>query len=107
MEEQGKGNIFLVGAIPGNDMSQAANNLAYAFSKSLIFRLAEFLNVQRHAAKLKTYVLVPSTIDTPENRESMPGKDFTEWVKPETIALSILTTCQSQSIRDHNPVMPF
>lgn len=105
MEEQGQGCIFLVGAIPGTDVSQATGSMAYAFSKSLIFRLAEFLNHQ--TASVKTYVLVPSVIDTPENRKAMPGKDYTQWVSADTIARSILTTCQSQNTREHQPIMPF
>jgi len=31
-------------------------------------------------------VIVPSTIDTPENRESMPDADFSTWVLPSKIA---------------------
>jgi hypothetical protein len=31
-------------------------------------------------------VIVPSTIDTPQNRESMPDADFSSWVSPAQIA---------------------
>jgi NAD(P)-dependent dehydrogenase (short-subunit alcohol dehydrogenase family) len=32
--------------------------------------------------------ILPSTIDTPANRSSMPDADFDTWVKPEEIAAS-------------------
>jgi NAD(P)-dependent dehydrogenase (short-subunit alcohol dehydrogenase family) len=34
--------------------------------------------------------VLPSTIDTPQNREAMPNADFSRWVKPEAIADVIL-----------------
>jgi hypothetical protein len=34
-------------------------------------------------------VIVPSIIDTPPNRKSMPDADFSEWVTPVEIADSI------------------
>lgn len=30
--------------------------------------------------------VLPTTIDTPANRKSMPTADFNTWVKPESIA---------------------
>jgi 3-oxoacyl-[acyl-carrier protein] reductase len=33
---------------------------------------------------------MPSTIDTPANRESMPTADFSRWVKPSAIAEQIV-----------------
>ncbi|MEO9209845.1 MAG: NAD-dependent oxidoreductase, partial [Ginsengibacter sp.] len=31
-------------------------------------------------------VIVPSTIDTPQNRKDMPDADFASWVTPKEIA---------------------
>jgi NAD(P)-dependent dehydrogenase (short-subunit alcohol dehydrogenase family) len=36
-----------------------------------------------------TSVVVPSTIDTPQNRKAMPNTDFNRWIKPEEIADTI------------------
>jgi NAD(P)-dependent dehydrogenase (short-subunit alcohol dehydrogenase family) len=33
--------------------------------------------------------VLPSTIDTPPNRESMPNADFSKWVTPEDLANAI------------------
>jgi NAD(P)-dependent dehydrogenase (short-subunit alcohol dehydrogenase family) len=86
MMEQGSGRIFMVGSKPGLDMRNSKGTIAYGLAKSLIFRLAELLNEEAHGKDIVTSVVVPSTIDTPQNRKSMPDVDFTKWVKPEAIA---------------------
>ena len=86
MWNQKKGRIFLVGSRPGMDMRNGRNLVAYALTKSLIFRLAELMNAEAAGMDLITQVIVPSTIDTPQNRASMPEADFSKWVKPEKIA---------------------
>jgi hypothetical protein len=40
-----------------------------------------------------TSVVVPSTIDTPQNRKAMPDADFSKWVKAEAIAGAIYFYC--------------
>ena len=61
----------------------------YAASKAGVHRLTEAL-----AAELKGKVTVnavlPSTIDTPANRASMPKADFAKWVSGEELASVIL-----------------
>lgn len=86
MKKQNAGRIFLIGSRPGLDMKSARGMLAYSLSKSLLFRLAELLNEEGREAGVVTSVVVPGTIDTPQNREAMPGADFDKWVKPAEIA---------------------
>ena len=94
MKKQGGGKIFLVGARPGHDITEGSRHIAYAFSKSLIFRLAELLNHQYNQHGIQTWVIVPGTIDTPQNREAMPENDFSKWVSPSTIAETVLDYCK-------------
>lgn len=86
MMKQQYGRIFLIGARPGASMKNSGGMVAYGLSKSLIFRLAELLNVEAKGYDIVTSVIVPSTIDTPQNRHSMPKSDYTKWVTPEAIA---------------------
>jgi NAD(P)-dependent dehydrogenase (short-subunit alcohol dehydrogenase family) len=86
MMKQGAGRIFLVGARPGLDMSNAGGMVAYGLGKSLIFRLAELMNDEAKGSNVVTSVIVPSTIDTPQNRQAMPGADFDNWVTASAIA---------------------
>ena len=93
MKKQGGGRIFLIGSRPGNDMKQSKGMVAYGFAKSLIFRLAELMNEEAKGTNVVVSVVVPSTIDTPENRKSMPSADFSKWVAPAAIADIIAFHC--------------
>jgi NAD(P)-dependent dehydrogenase (short-subunit alcohol dehydrogenase family) len=46
--------------------------VAYGLAKSLIFRLAELMNDEAKGKNVVTSVVVPSTIDTPQNRKQCP-----------------------------------
>ena len=80
------GRIVFIGARPALLAKDGKGSLAYALSKSLIFKLADFLNAEGASKNVISSVIVPSTIDTPVNRAAMPGADFSSWVKPEAIA---------------------
>jgi NAD(P)-dependent dehydrogenase (short-subunit alcohol dehydrogenase family) len=88
------GRIVFIGARPGLDAKAASTSLAYGLSKSLIFYLADILNATAHASahgsKVTASVVVPSTIDTPQNRTAMPKANISQWVKPEEIADTLL-----------------
>ena len=71
-------------------MRARANYSAYAISKAAILRLTESM-----AAEVKNYgitvnAILPGTIDTTANRQSMPNANFNKWVKPATIASTLL-----------------
>lgn len=83
---QGYGRIFLIGARAGIDMRNSKGMIAYGLSKSLIFRLAELMNEEAAGSNVVTAVVVPSIIDTPQNRQAMPDADFDKWVNPSAIA---------------------
>ena len=83
----GAGRIVNVGAIAA--LKAASGMGPYAASKAGVHRLTEAL-----AAELKGKVTVnavlPSIIDTPANRASMPQADFGKWVTPQELAEVIL-----------------
>jgi len=86
MMEKGSGRIFIIGSKPGLDSKNGKGMIAYSLSKSLIFRLAELMNDEAKGKNVVTAVVVPSTIDTPQNRQAMPDGKYDTWVKPEQIA---------------------
>lgn len=96
------GRIVLVGSRPALVASQGKGTLAYSLSKSLLFKLAEYLNAEGSAKNVVTAVVAPSTIDTPVNRKSMPNADFTTWVKPEEIAeiMTFISSAKASVLRD-------
>ncbi len=86
MIKQNSGRIFLIGSRQGLDTNNAKGVTAYALSKSLLFSLAEIMNAEAKNKNVVVSVIVPGTIDTPQNRESMPDADFDAWVSPAQIA---------------------
>jgi 3-oxoacyl-[acyl-carrier protein] reductase len=62
---------------------------AYAASKAGVHRLTEALAAE-WKGKITVNAVLPSTIDTPANRASMPRADFGKWVKPQELAELIL-----------------
>ena len=102
MVKLGSGRIILIGARPALKATDGKRNVAYALSKTLVFKLAELLNAEASGKDIVASVIVPSTIDTPENRSAMPDADFSKWVKPEDIAEAMyyLVTEKGRALRE-------
>jgi len=97
-----KGRIVFIGARPAINAAQGKSLIAYGLSKSLLFKLAEFLNEEARGTKLTVSVVVPSTLDTALNRKSMPDINPDNWVKPGDIAetLEFLVSDKSSALRE-------
>ncbi|MET0299832.1 MAG: SDR family NAD(P)-dependent oxidoreductase [Flavitalea sp.] len=105
MKKQGYGRIFLFGANAGIDINQGKSAVAYGMAKSLIFRLAELLNAEAGDADIHTTVIVPTTIDTPDNRAAMPNADFTKWNSIEEIVSIILKNSKPGSADNYESII--
>jgi NAD(P)-dependent dehydrogenase (short-subunit alcohol dehydrogenase family) len=71
--------------------TQAGGKLAaYAASKRAVLQLTEALADELRQQNITANAILPSVIDTPANRSSMPKADFTKWVAPADIAQVIL-----------------
>ena len=105
MMKQNSGRIFIVGSRPGMDAKNGKGMVAYGMAKSLIFRLAELMNEEAKGHNVVTSVIVPSTIDTPQNRNSMPDANFKDWVKAEEIANTIYYYCTADAGSLREPVI--
>ena len=103
METQPQGGrLFFVGAKPAIEPQAGKDMIAYALSKSLLFKLAELLNAEGRKSNIISTVVVPSTIDTARNRKEMPDAKFSDWVRAEDIAQTIAFFCEGpgRSLRD-------
>jgi short-subunit dehydrogenase len=89
MKEQGHGRIFFIGSMVGIDTNKAKGMSAYGLGKSLLVGLANIINAECEGTAIKAHVIVPNTIDTPQNRAAMPNADFSKWEKPSEIAVII------------------
>jgi NAD(P)-dependent dehydrogenase (short-subunit alcohol dehydrogenase family) len=104
LKQQG-GRIFIIGSKPGLSSKNGKGMVAYGLAKSLIFRLAELMNDEAKGKNVVTSVVVPSTIDTPQNRQSIPDANFDNWVKPEAIAEVIYWHCTDAASVLREPVL--
>jgi NAD(P)-dependent dehydrogenase (short-subunit alcohol dehydrogenase family) len=105
MTKQNSGRIFFIGSRPGLDAKNGKGMVAYGLGKSLIFRLAELMNDEARGTNVVTSVLVPSTIDTPQNRKAIPDGNPSNWVKPEAIADIIYFHCTDAASVIREPVI--
>jgi NAD(P)-dependent dehydrogenase (short-subunit alcohol dehydrogenase family) len=81
------GRIVNVGAMGA--LQAGAGMGPYAASKAGVHRLTEALAAE-WKGKITVNAVLPSTIDTPANRASMPKADFAKWVTPRELADVIL-----------------
>jgi len=96
------GRIVLIGARPALLPEAGQYMVAYALSKGLVLHLAELVNATGTDKNIIATVIVPSTIDTPANRQAMPDADPHNWVSPEDLAelIHFVTFGPGQMLRE-------
>jgi len=101
-EQENGGQIIFTGSRPAIHPGSAGDMISYAFSKSLVFRLAEVINEDGKGYGITATVIVPGIIDTPQNREAMPEADYTTWVSASEIADNVyhLSTPAGKQLRE-------
>ena len=105
MMKQKSGRIFMIGSRPGMDAKNGNGMVAYGLAKSLIFRLADLMNEEAKGSNVVTSVVVPSTIDTPQNRKAIPDVVFDNWVTAEAIADVIYFYCTNEAGSLREPII--
>ncbi len=92
-----RGRIINVAGKAG--LSSFATGAAYSAGKAAMLRLTEAMSAELIKQGITVNAVLPSTIDTPQNRASEPKADFSKWVTPESLADVIAFLC-SDSARD-------
>ncbi|MFD2035817.1 SDR family NAD(P)-dependent oxidoreductase [Belliella marina] len=100
MKKANKGTFLFVGARPALQPEDGKDVVAYALSKGMVVNLADFVAEESKGTKIRSHVFVPSIIDTPPNRESMPNADFAEWVHPSEIAEAMHYAVNNPDLRN-------
>jgi len=104
MLNQQSGKIINVAARPG--IQGQAGMAAYSASKSAVLRLTESMAAELKDHGVNVNCIIPGTIDTPQNRESMPDVDFSNWVTPDSLA-DVIQFLSSEAARDvHGAALP-
>ena len=84
LQRSGAGHIVNVGALGA--VKAASGMGPYAASKAGVARFTEALAEELKLQGINVNAVLPSIIDTPQNRADMPTADFDRWVKAEQIA---------------------
>jgi NAD(P)-dependent dehydrogenase (short-subunit alcohol dehydrogenase family) len=93
------GRILAIGSRTA--LEPAAGLSAYGVSKAALVALIRTLALELKGSGVTANCVLPSVIDTPANRAAMPGADFSQWVKPESIA-RLLVWLASDAAADVN-----
>jgi NAD(P)-dependent dehydrogenase (short-subunit alcohol dehydrogenase family) len=84
MIEAGAGSIVCVGSRAALQPFKGA--AGYIASKAAVVAFAQAVAVEYRDDGIRCNAILPSVIDTPANRASMPNADHDRWVKPAEIA---------------------
>ena len=84
------GRIVNVAARPALEWRHGAGMTAYAASKAAVAALTAALAEEVAKDGILVNAVVPSTMDTPANRRSMPKANFDNWPKVQEVAQTIL-----------------
>lgn len=98
------GRIVNVGASAA--LGGKARMGAYIASKSAVIRLTESMAAELREAGINVNCVLPSIIDTPENRAAMPKADPRKWVAPDALAEVILFLASPAARAIHGAAIP-
>jgi NAD(P)-dependent dehydrogenase (short-subunit alcohol dehydrogenase family) len=104
MLAQGGGKIVNVGAFAAQ--RGAAQMGAYVAAKSAVIRLTETLAAELREKNINVNCVLPTIIDTPENRAAMPKADPGRWVAPADLANVIAFLASDAARAIHGAALP-
>jgi NAD(P)-dependent dehydrogenase (short-subunit alcohol dehydrogenase family) len=104
MLKGGGGKIVNVGAYAAQ--KGAARMGAYIASKSAVIRLTETMAAELREQNINVNCVLPTIIDTPENRAAMPDADPRKWVAPQDLAAVVLFLASDAARAIHGAALP-
>ncbi len=100
----GGGRIVNVGAFAAQ--RGAAGMGAYVAAKSAVIRITETLSAELRERGINVNCVLPTIIDTPENRAAMPDADPARWVAPDDLARVIAFLASADARAIHGVALP-
>jgi NAD(P)-dependent dehydrogenase (short-subunit alcohol dehydrogenase family) len=104
MLKAGGGKIVNVGAYAAQKGAAAMG--AYVASKSAVIRLTETLAAELRDKNINVNCVLPTIIDTPDNRAAMPDADPRRWVAPQDLAAVIVFLASDAARAIHGAALP-
>ena len=107
MLKQKSGKIINVGAFAGLGAQKGSAQMgAYAASKASVMRLTESMAAELRELGINVNAVLPSIIDTPQNRNDMPDADPAKWVAPEALADVVMFLASDAARAVHGALVP-
>ena len=100
----GSGRIVNVSAAASREGK--AGMAAYCASKDAVTRLTESMAAELRDRGINVNCVLPSIIDTPQNRKDMPDADFARWVAPAALAEVIAFLASDAARAVHGAAIP-
>ena len=100
----GGGRIVSVAAFAAQ--KGAAGMGAYVAAKSAVIRLTESMAAELREKNINVNCVLPTIIDTPENRAAMPKADPARWVAPADLAAVIAFLASDGARAVHGAAVP-
>ncbi|MGH7746512.1 MAG: SDR family oxidoreductase, partial [Candidatus Dormibacteria bacterium] len=88
MEEQGGGGR-IVNVAGRAAVEVAAGQAVYQVAKAALLRLTQVMALELRESGITVNAVLPSIMDTPQNRRDMPDADHSRWVPTERVAAAI------------------
>jgi NAD(P)-dependent dehydrogenase (short-subunit alcohol dehydrogenase family) len=104
MIRNGGGKIVNIGAYAA--LKGAAAMGAYVASKSAVIRITETMAAELRDKNINVNCVLPTIIDTPENRAAMPKADPKRWVAPQDLAAVIVFLGSDAARAVHGAAIP-
>lgn len=104
MLRQGGGKVVNVGAFSAQRGLAAMG--AYTASKSVVIRLTEAMAAELRERGINVNCVLPTIIDTPDNRAAMPDADPARWVAPADLAAVIRFLASDAARAVHGAALP-
>ena len=80
----------IVNVAAASSLRGQANMAAYTVAKNAVVRLTESMAAELRPHGVGVTCLLPTIIDTPQNRAAMPAADASQWTPPGAIAAVLL-----------------
>jgi NAD(P)-dependent dehydrogenase (short-subunit alcohol dehydrogenase family) len=104
LKHAGGGSIVCTGAASAK--TPFAGGAGYTASKAAVIAFAKAVAEEGRAHGIRCNVILPTTIDTPANREAMPESEWHKLVPPGRIAAVVAFLCSDRSSAINGAALP-
>lgn len=104
MLKGGGGRIVNVGAYAA--LRGGAGMGAYAASKASLIRITESMSAELREHRINVNCVLPTILDTPQNRADMPDADPMRWVAPPDLANAVMFLAWEGARAIHGVALP-